>query len=98
MFLLFLVLATKKIQTFATCFQRDFYTLAELQKIPPPQGVDPAKLENYLSDSDFKVRLDFLGVIVLVFAWTKSHCLARNEKQSEVSNYRGITLKRIPLN
>ena len=36
-------------------FLRDFYTLAELQKIPPPQGVDPAKLEVYLSDNDFKV-------------------------------------------
>ena len=32
-----------------------------MQKIPPPQGVDPAKLENYLSDSDFQVRLDFFG-------------------------------------
>ncbi|XP_022790762.1 supervillin-like isoform X2 [Stylophora pistillata] len=35
-------------------FTKDFYTLAELQKIPPPQGVDPAKLEVYLSDDDFK--------------------------------------------
>lgn len=42
---------------FVICLQRDFYTLAELQKVPPPQGVDPAKLEAYLSDSTFQVRL-----------------------------------------
>ncbi|XP_078345017.1 uncharacterized protein LOC144630533 isoform X1 [Oculina patagonica] len=35
-------------------FTKEFYTLAELQKIPPPQGVDPAKLEEFLSDSDFQ--------------------------------------------
>ena len=42
---------------FVICLQRDFYTLAELQKVPPPQGVDPAKLEAYLSDSTFQVSL-----------------------------------------
>lgn len=35
-------------------FTKEFYTLAELQKVPPPQGVDPAKLEAYLSDSNFQ--------------------------------------------
>jgi len=35
-------------------FTKEFYSLAELQKVPPPQGVDPAKLEAYLSDSDFQ--------------------------------------------
>ena len=41
---------------FTVCIQREFYTLAELQKVPPPQGVDPAKLEAYLSDSNFQVN------------------------------------------
>ena len=45
------------LHVFANCFQREFYSLAELQKIPPPQGVDPAKLEAYLSDTNFQVRL-----------------------------------------
>lgn len=41
---------------FLISFQRESYSLSELQKVPPPQGVDPAKLEAYLSDSDFQVR------------------------------------------
>ena len=45
---------------YAICFQREFYTLAELQKVPPPQGVDPAKLEVYLSDSNFQVMFRFV--------------------------------------
>lgn len=40
------------------CVPRDFYSLAELQKTPPPQGVDPAKLEAYLSDDDFQVSAE----------------------------------------
>lgn len=41
---------------FLIYFQRESYSLSELQKVPPPQGVDPAKLEAYLSDSSFQVR------------------------------------------
>ena len=31
------------------------YTLAELLEIPPPEGVDPLKMESYLSDEEFEV-------------------------------------------
>lgn len=34
---------------------RDRYTLAELQERPLPEGVDPSKLESYLSDEEFQV-------------------------------------------
>lgn len=32
------------------------YTLQELQERPLPDGVDPLKLESYLSDEEFEVR------------------------------------------
>ena len=32
---------------------RDKYSLAELQKKPLPEGVDPKKLESYLSEEEF---------------------------------------------
>lgn len=32
------------------------YSIEELTKKPPPEGVDPQRLEDYLSDQDFKVR------------------------------------------
>ena len=35
---------------------REFYTIDELLAKPPPQGVDPTKLEKYLSEEDFLVR------------------------------------------
>lgn len=31
------------------------YSIEELTKKPPPEGVDPQRLEEYLSDQDFKV-------------------------------------------
>jgi len=34
---------------------RTTYSWEDLKKRPLPDGVDPAKLENYLSDEDFKV-------------------------------------------
>ena len=36
-------------------FCRTRFTIEELKRKPPPEGVDPAKLETYLSDADFKV-------------------------------------------
>ena len=35
---------------------RSRYSWEELQRRPLPDGVDPAKLEKYLSDEDFEVR------------------------------------------
>lgn len=35
---------------------RSEYTWQELQQRPLPDGVDPAKLEKYLSDDEFEVR------------------------------------------
>lgn len=31
------------------------YSIEELTRKPPPEGVDPLRLEDYLSDQDFKV-------------------------------------------
>lgn len=31
------------------------YSIEELTRKPPPEGVDPLRLEDYLSDEDFKV-------------------------------------------
>ena len=38
---------------------RDRYTLAELSVRPLPEGVDPSKMEIYLSDDEFKVCIPF---------------------------------------
>lgn len=38
------------------------YSIEELTRKPPPEGVDPQRLEDYLSDQDFKVG----------HCWTKS--------------------------
>ena len=35
---------------------RDRYSLAELLVRPLPEGVDPLKMEMYLSDEEFKVK------------------------------------------
>lgn len=32
------------------------YSIEELTSSPLPEGVDPLRLEDYLSDEDFKVR------------------------------------------
>ncbi len=39
-------------------YSRTEFKLAELKQKPPPEGVDPSKLEIYLSDEDFKVSLE----------------------------------------
>ena len=39
-------------------YSRTEFKLEDLKKKPPPEGVDPAKLEAYLSDQEFKVRTD----------------------------------------
>lgn len=33
------------------------YTLAELKQKPPPEGVDPSRLEVYLNADDFQVKV-----------------------------------------
>ena len=38
-------------------YSKTQFSLEELKQKPPPEGVDPAKLEVYLSDEDFKVCL-----------------------------------------
>ena len=34
--------------------------MEELKQKPPPEGVDPSRLETYLSEADFEVRTAFL--------------------------------------
>ena len=49
---------------------RTQFTLKELQKRPLPEGVDPSKLETYISDNEFEVTLlqfnPLLGSVVIV--------------------------------
>ena len=46
-------------------YSRTKFKLEELKQKPPPEGVDPAKLETYLSDEDFKVK-EVMGVLTLL--------------------------------
>ena len=38
---------------------RTQFTLKELQKRPLPEGVDPSKLETYISDNEFEVNTSY---------------------------------------
>ena len=38
---------------------REQYTIDELRTRPLPEGVDPSKIESYLSDADFQVNFLF---------------------------------------
>lgn len=44
---------------------RTRFSLAELRKQPPPEGVDPTNLETYLSDEDFKVCCELVYSMAL---------------------------------
>ena len=35
---------------------RKEYSLEELKQKPPPEGVDPSRLESYLNEDDFQVK------------------------------------------
>ena len=35
---------------------RKEYSLEELKQKPPPEGVDPSRLEAYLNEDDFEVK------------------------------------------
>ena len=41
--------------SYSPCIRTQF-SLEELKKKPLPEGVDPSKLETYLSDKDFEVH------------------------------------------
>ena len=44
---------------------RSEYSLEELQVRPLPPGVDPAKIESYLSDEVFQVNQETIELLVL---------------------------------
>jgi hypothetical protein len=48
---------------------REFYSIEELREKPPPKGVDPTKLEKYLSEEDFMVREN-----IFIFIITSNFC------------------------
>ena len=51
-----------KLEDMQSCFtqlSKSVYTFEELQQRPLPDGVNPNKLETYLSDEQFMVRLQF---------------------------------------
>lgn len=48
-----ILIFTRKCYLFALL--RDRYSLAELRARPLPEGVDPLKIEMYLSDEEFQV-------------------------------------------
>ena len=43
--------------TYLTILSRDEYTLTELMQSPLPEGVDPTRIEQYLSKKEFEVRI-----------------------------------------
>ncbi len=45
------------------------YSIKELTQKPPPEGVDPLRLEDYLSDQDFKVGDSQKGLEDLKFVY-----------------------------
>ncbi len=53
-------------------YSRTQFKLEDLRQKPPPEGVDPAKLEIYLSDEDFLVsgRGGLLLLLLLVVCWS----------------------------
>ena len=51
-----------RLEDMQSCFtqlSKSVYTFEELQQRPLPDGVNPNKLETYLSDEQFMVRLQF---------------------------------------
>lgn len=48
----------QSIQEVLDRLKRTTYALSELQVRPPPEGVDPTKLESYLTDDDFQVNVN----------------------------------------
>jgi hypothetical protein len=45
------------LETVLAALSKSTYTWEELQKRPLPDGVDPSRLEKYISDEDFKVKM-----------------------------------------
>ena len=62
---------------------RDQYNLAELQKKPLPEGVDPKELESYLSEEEFNV-LSTQSCSCIVCGYCKFDCV---HFHGEVTNY-----------
>ena len=88
---------------------KSVYTWEELQQRPLPDGVDPAKLEKYLSDKDFKVRTLFLEVVNLktckvffVFpgpSWPRQggvQLLSSLEKAGDTKGARALLMRKKP--
>lgn len=63
------------VQEVLSQLSRDRYTLKELQEKPYPPGVDPLRLESYLTDEEFQVL--FLNSLInsMALAYSKFHCL-----------------------
>lgn len=49
----------QSIQDVLDRLKRTTYSLNELQVRPPPEGVDPTRLESYLTQEDFQVRQSY---------------------------------------
>ena len=55
------------VRSVLTQLTRSHYTLDELKQQPPPDGVDPSRMEDYLTDKDFEkilgvTRREFLAL------------------------------------
>ena len=44
---------------------RTEYTLEELKQKPPPEGVDPSRLEAYLNADDFQVKSSTIFLLLI---------------------------------
>lgn len=66
---------SQSIQDVLDRLKRTAYPLSELQVRPPPEGVDPTKLESYLTDDDFQVRPSITTFFFHLFDWLSGHPL-----------------------
>ena len=57
MFFLFQFMDDSNLESVLAALSKASYTWEELQQRPLPDGVDPSKLEKYITDEDFKVQL-----------------------------------------
>lgn len=63
------------VQEVLSQLSRDRYSLKELQEKPYPPGVDPLRLESYLTDEEFQVQFFNSLITRKGFAHSKFHSL-----------------------
>ncbi|KAM7429985.1 hypothetical protein ABFA07_019226 [Porites harrisoni] len=63
-----------KLETELAKLSRKEYSLEELKQKPPPEGVDPSRLETYLSEADFEIAFNMTRTAFDALAmWKKTN-------------------------